>query len=104
MISMASLREVRDESVRQDKKWGEQNHPDGTGRLYDSYHATKARQECDRAFAEGVGTWRHILKEEFCEALEETDPEKLKDELLQVAAVALQWRQAIGRRLAREVS
>ena len=98
MISQRSLLEVRDESIRQDKKWGEQNHEDGTGEEFVGI-ASEMKKSCDEAFAAGKGTWRHILEEEFYEACEVADPEKLKNELLQVAAVALQWRQAIDRRL-----
>jgi hypothetical protein len=67
--TMRVLDEVQDERRRQDAKWGEQNHPDGT-----------------------------IALEEVFEALVETDPAKLRDELLQVAAVAVAWVEAIDRR------
>ena len=79
------------ERFRQDQKWGEQNHPDGTGGCSQQYWAGVARRDCDRAFAEGRGTYRHILEEEVAEALAESDPEKLKAELIQVAAVAVAW-------------
>lgn len=102
MISTESVNEVVVESVRQDKKWGEQNHPDGTGGPLDVELSSKVRKECDKAAADGSITWRHILAEEVFEAFAETDPEKLKYELLQVAAVALQWRQAIERRQSRD--
>jgi hypothetical protein len=102
MISIATLRDVRDESVRQDDKWGEQNHPDGTGRPFDAEIAAKIREQCDQATEDGSITWRHILAEEVFESFAESDPEKLKYELLQVAAVALQWRQAIERRQKRD--
>lgn len=44
--------------------------------------------------------WRHILDEEVAEALAETDPERLRAELVQVAAVAVQWIEALDRRAA----
>ena len=52
---------------------------------------------CQRAFAEGRGTWRHILQEEVAEAYAETGA-LLGVELVQVAAVAAQWAAAIERR------
>lgn len=87
------------ERARQDAKWGEQNHVDGTGLPSDREAADKARQFCDDAFKAGLGAWRLILEEEYREALAETDPAKLRKELLEVAAVSVAWAEAIDRRL-----
>ncbi|MEB0303834.1 hypothetical protein QN345_00575 [Cryobacterium sp. 10I1] len=103
--------EVIDERTRQNEKWGEQNHPNGTGPgckpLADvttehySYPAedlaTLAKLATDRAAARGDVTWRDILIEEVFEAFAEDDPAKLRAELVQVAAVAQQWVEAIDR-------
>jgi hypothetical protein len=99
-------RQIREEREAQDTKWGEQNHPDGTGpktpivvgiaRMHEA--ATAARQACQRAASEGDVTWRHILLEEVFEAFTEEDPAELRTELIQVAAVAQQWIEAIDRR------
>jgi len=92
------LDEIAAERARQVAKWGEQNHPDGTGghgRLRD---ADAARRECQRQFAEGTGTWLDILDEEVAEAYAEEDPAALRAELIQVAAVAVAWIEAIDRR------
>ena len=63
------------ELTRQHQKWGEQNHADG-------------------ATASGTAScW-----EEVFEAFAEDDPKLLRAELVQVAAVALQWADAIDRR------
>lgn len=96
----AVLAEVAAERARQDAKWGEQNHPDGTGEEWMAM-ARKARAVCDRAAASGAVTWMHILQEEALESFAEADPAKLRAELIQVAAVAVSWAQAIDRRLAR---
>ncbi len=93
------LADVYDEINRQDAKWGDQSeHPDGT---HPSRHrqaeANYVRLQCQQAFAEGRGTWRHILQEEVAEAYAETGAE-LSTELVQVAAVAVQWRAAQARR------
>ena len=92
------LADVYDEINRQDAKWGDQSsHPDGTQRPEDSDLANYTRGETQTAFAAGRGTWRHILDEEVAEAYAETGPE-LSTELVQVAAVAVQWRAAQARR------
>lgn len=99
------LEEVSHERARQDARWGEQNHPDGTGPMK-AYgflgtaedHALTARARCDSAHRLGEGTWEHILTEEYAEALAEEDPGKLRAELIQIAAVATAWAEAIDRR------
>lgn len=91
--------EVLNERDRQDAKWGEQNHPDGTAptdqRLRDRDDAIAST---DREAGHGTVTWRHILDEEVREAFAESDPDKLRTELIQIAAVAQQWVEAIDRR------
>jgi type IV pilus biogenesis protein CpaD/CtpE len=95
-------REIRDERDRQDAKWGEQNHPDGTGPDGNRQAmADMARELCQRLAAIGVVTFYHILLEEVYEAMAEEDPARLRAELIQVAAVAAQWVEAIDRRTAR---
>ncbi|WP_417220536.1 hypothetical protein [Arthrobacter sp.] len=111
------LSDVDDERQRQDAKWGEQNHPDGTGpaRLplhpitgdarYDAIElAELATQVTDRRASRGECAWKDILLEEVFEALAESDPAALRTELIQVAAVAAQWAEAIDRRNAGGVS
>lgn len=93
----AVLAEVLQERADQEAKWGEQNLPNGTGRPVDRSMALFHRGECERAFANGAGTWRDILTEEYAEALAESDPERLREELLQVSAVAVAWVECIDR-------
>lgn len=90
--------QVEAERLAQDKKWGEQNHPDGTGSLPQSLIAAAAREACSRAAERGALTWAHILGEEVCEALAEADPHALRAELVQVAAVCVAWIEALDRR------
>jgi hypothetical protein len=92
------LTEVLAERITQDAKWGEQNHPDGTGYDGSDQHADFWRQRCQDAFADGEGTWGHVLLEEVFEAIAENDPANLRAELVQVAAVAVAWVEAIDRR------
>lgn len=103
---IAVLAEVAVERARQDAKWGEQNHIDGTGPglvwafTGPAAHVREtARAETDRLAAEGLVTWQDILLEEVAEAFAEADEAKLRVELIQVAAVATQWVEAIDRRV-----
>lgn len=95
------MREVWDERKRQDARWGEQDHPDGTGQPIDQVNASNRRIECDRAAKDGNLTFRHILSEEVAEAHAESDVEKLRAELVQVAAVAVCWIESLDRRKAK---
>lgn len=98
------LEEVAAERAAQDAKWGQQNHPDGTGPLaYTPATADDARRICDREHAAGRGTFAQILAEEFAEAIEEPTPPLLRIELIQVAAVAVAWVEAIDRRSAQDM-
>lgn len=88
---------VQAERSAQLAKWGDQRHPDGTN-LDNAGWREHARSLCQKAAAEGRVTWAHILQEEFVEALAETDPVKIRAELVQVAAVCAAWISDIDRR------
>lgn len=111
--------EVLAERDRQDRKWGEQDHPDGTGSsttplsLIDEHlpttsgfadlaeaweFRTAAEAATSAAARDGKVSWRDILLEEVFEALAEVEASKLRAELVQVAAVAQAWVRAIDRR------
>lgn len=103
------LAEVAAERDRQDRKWGEQNHPNGTGpdqhilgnpppHITNAELAEAARRRTQR-FTDGPWTltYEAILTEEVCEAYAEEDPAKLRAELIQVAAVAVAWVEKIDR-------
>jgi hypothetical protein len=99
------LDDIRDERTRQDEKWGEQNHRNGTGdwgwpvTIGDARaQADAARESCKRDAHDGMTSWRGILLEEVAEAFAESDPQALRAELVQVAAVAAQWIECIDRR------
>lgn len=94
-----ALDDVAAERDRQRSKWGQQTLPDGTGgEPWDQIERDTARQRCDQAMQAGQLQWRHVLEEEVAEALAETDPTALRAELVQVAAVAVQWVEALDRR------
>lgn len=92
------LGQVGGERARQDFRWGQQDHADGTGGVFRGLVERLARRLCDRANRRRALTFAHILREEFAEALAERDPAKLRAELIQVAAVAVSWIEAIDRR------
>lgn len=89
---------VKDEMERNLKRWGEQNHADGTCPKAYYRKLTDCRYFNQEAVKDNRLTWKLILEEEVLEAFCETDPQRLQDELIQVAAVALQWAEAIKRR------
>lgn len=102
------LAEITAERTRQDEKWGEQNHPDGTGddvRLLGDIDlptygtlAYRAKALVDSLAAKGRSQYAPILLEEVFEALSALSEDELRTELVQVAAVCVQWVQAIDRR------
>ena len=96
MARLGVLPEIDEERKRQDTRWGEQNHPDGTGPGY-RIQAIEAHRRCDRAARLGLVTYRDILEEEVYEAFAETDAEELRAELVQVAAVAVAWIEKLDR-------
>lgn len=112
MISNRVLGEVAGERARQDAKWGEQNHPNGTGdQVYmpkmaaDPLHrvsfgtlAYAARRWTDAEAIYGRVTYAQILLEEVGEALAEDSEARLRAELIQVAAVAVAWVEKLDRR------
>jgi hypothetical protein len=92
----AFAEEIDAERQRQLAKFGEQHHPDMVG---------DADVQCDRRqrFAERAAyyrevndsdntiDWTGILLEEVYEAVAESDPAKIRAELVQVAAVCAAW-------------
>ncbi len=84
--------EVDDERQRQDATFGDQmDLPDGTGLPIYRHAANRYRDACQRAADSGLLANRDILLEEVYEALAESDPERLRKELIQVAAVCAKW-------------
>lgn len=103
------LIEVSRERERQQAKFGQQNCPDSDpvnwGRLIPP--ASQAKVVTDARFAAGGGTWADILVEEVAEAHDEADAgavDRLRAELVQVAAVAVAWIEAIDRRIVHTVN
>jgi hypothetical protein len=97
LATRSVLGDIAAERRRQDEKWGVQTHPNGTGGARFERLAGHYREECKERHADGVGTWADILAEEYFEALAESDPVKLRGELVQVAAVAAGWIENLDR-------
>lgn len=112
------LAEVLAERQRQEAKWGEQNHPDFDQTLltrpggcdeermamqYEVPTEARGKQLCQGAFEKKQGTYAHILVEEVAEAVGACNapPAKLREELIQVAAVAVAWVEKLDREAAR---
>jgi hypothetical protein len=91
------VNEILAERVRQDDKWGEQNHPDGTNTKW-AVVADGMKAKCESKARDGKLTFRDIFEEEIWEAYAEVEPDKLRAELVQCAAVLVNWIGAIDRR------
>lgn len=89
------LKEVAEERQLQDIRFDEQNHPIVSPTYgqssRDFYHneALLWKLTNDQRFKSGDLAWDGILLEEVYEALAESDPKKIRAELIQVAAVAV---------------
>ncbi len=90
------LVDVAFERHKQNSKWGEQNHPNGTSPIFKSM-ADASREACEVSAQAGTLTWRSILLEEVTEAFAESDPKLLREELVQVCAVAVAWIEKLDR-------
>lgn len=104
------LQEVGQEMTRQLEKWGVQDHPSYTpgdaigdivdARMYAPPAADFAKDVYERKAVAGLQSWNDILLEEVLEARDEADVgdmDKLREELIQVAAVACSWIESIDR-------
>lgn len=112
-----ALSDVSVERDRQEDKWGAQNHPDLcptlTGRGASSERhaedleiptASRAKFLCGSAAAVKELNWATIAVEEVAEAVEaaaQGDLVKLREELVQSAAVFIAWIEALDRRTGR---
>lgn len=97
------LTEVEFERMEQHFKWGEQNRPSFSAYWLDdpsiAAAADAAKSYADRAMKRDELCYADILCEEYLEAQSEHhDEAALRRELIQVAAVAVAWIEAIDRR------
>lgn len=92
------MRMIRDERRAQMRKWGEQNHPDGTSSGMAGLIADQWKRVCDTKHRNDEDNWATIAAEEFFECMAETDEDKLLEEVVQNAAVFAAWAEDIVRR------
>ena len=88
IVMMAAVRGERQQQI---EKWGHQNHPAGTGSEVAAKLMEQWKEICDANNAAGKDDWATIAAEEFLEVLAETDPRKLFNEVVQLAAVMVAW-------------
>jgi hypothetical protein len=101
---------IESERLRQEDKWGEQHHANGTAagehpssilRRDFETRATFERYRCEFFFAAGNGSWQTILEEEVSEAYAAPTEETLREELTHVIAVAVAWIEDLDSRSSR---
>ncbi len=101
IVRQAIFDAIDAERDRQDRLHpGTAQIPDGTGGGGRKTWEAIARNACDRAHREGRLTHAHVFEEEASEVLAETDPVKLRVELIQTAAICVKWIEEIDRRTA----
>lgn len=101
---LKALAAIQAECQRQQEKWGQQNwpsllevEPDKICHEYKIAKEATYKQVVETAYANGTLTWADILMEEIAEAISTTNPEDLKTELTQCAAVIVSWIESIDR-------
>ena len=95
-----ALAEVEAERLRQFARYGtNEGLADGTGpgvrwalteEAADVEHEFRLDYESHER-QHGAPTWMHLVREEVAEAFLETDPARLRAELIQVAALCVSW-------------
>jgi len=107
------IQEIKEERERQDKKWGQQNHPildqfllnrEGSctpQRMCDEYEIPseeRAKQLCEVWHERGKGSFMHILIEEISEAVScLSNTKSLRKELIQCGAVIVAMIESLDR-------
>lgn len=106
----AVLNEVWLERVQQEERYGDVNDKleDGTGEWvnwipFHDEHAPQIEEDFRDdyeayQFKHGLPTWMHLVREEVAEAFQESDPDRLAEELIQVAALCVSWVERIRAR------
>jgi hypothetical protein len=99
---LVALSHISHERRLQDAKWGSiETHtsvPDGTGDAEAQEMLALTRDVVsDHQYEVDSSTccWRHVLEEEFADVLAESDPKKLRAELVQLGACCVQWIEAL---------
>lgn len=106
------LNDVRAERARQFARYGNNDDLlDGTGQAWLQPFSSASSREAERGFRDdyemrerwhGKPTWVRLVREEVAEAFQETDPARLREELVQVAALAVSWIEKLDARKTEE--
>jgi NTP pyrophosphatase (non-canonical NTP hydrolase) len=92
------FQEIKQERVRQDEKWKEQNHPIVNEEVIRGFISEQSAKDwCDIATQEKCLTWGHIIIEEIAEALHAPNKESMREELVQCAAVIVAMIESLDR-------
>lgn len=97
------LQAVQRERDRQEVKWGVQDHPSfgDASQEFRTAVEHRVKAQVNQAASEGRLNWDLILSEEIAEANAQlTNNDNLKEELIQVAAVAIAWIESVNRQAA----
>ena len=96
--------EIRIEREKQNKKWGEQNHPivdynyaSPMNYRYNLPSEERVKNLCDFFAKENELTWGDIVLEEVVEALCAKNKENMREELIQCGAVIVAMIQSLDR-------
>lgn len=100
--------EIISERIKQDEKWGEQNHPIVNSlKTYDNHlpileeydicNEERAKFLCNWNAQMKTLTWGHILIEEVSEVLHAPNKELMRGELIQCAAVIVAMIESLDR-------
>lgn len=106
--TLGILAEVRAERARQFEEYGSnEDLKDGTGGDWlapvtslgaDRIEELLRQDYEDYEDSKQTITWMHLVREEVAEAFDETDPERLRKEVLQIAALCVSWVEKIDAR------
>lgn len=97
-VSESVIADIAAEVQRADSFHGAQaDRPDGTRRFYRIYEE-EAKRVVERSTEEGSLTWFTIAREEWWKVAGEENPEKLRAELIQLAATCARWVRSIDAR------
>lgn len=97
------FKQIYKERIKQDSKWGIQNHPIINEDEFDLFHnygiidEKTAKTYCEDGVKDGDLCWANILVEEVSEALSAPNKENMREELIQCAAVVVAMIESLDR-------
>lgn len=100
------LEQIRMDRREEDKKYGEQSHPDGTGVAEHANMARLAIEAMDDTIARNPDdvTWAGLMTEEYWISMTKEHPEDLRVALIDLCVTAVAWIEDLDRRKNARVS